>query len=73
MSPQFNFTSNQGIENTGIYKTDTPRRTHQKADISIRRTVNLGMESFPGQTLNPIQDGERYQFFPCNFYIGIGP
>ena len=27
------------------------RRTHHKADISIRRTVNLGTERFPGQTL----------------------
>ena len=27
------------------------RRTHHKADISIRRTVNLGTQRFPGQTL----------------------
>ena len=27
------------------------RRTHHKVDISIRRTVNLGTERFPGQTL----------------------
>ena len=27
------------------------RRTHHKADISIRRTVNLRTERFPGQTL----------------------
>ena len=25
------------------------RRTHHKAEISIRRTVNLGTERFPGQ------------------------
>lgn len=35
------------------------RRTHLKVAISIRRTVNLGVAGFPGQTLvnQPLQNG----------------
>ena len=34
-----------------LYSRISIRRTNHKADISIRRTVNLGTERFPGQTL----------------------
>ena len=33
------------------YSRISIRRTHYKADISIRRTVNFRTERFPGQTL----------------------
>ena len=35
----------------GVYSGISIRPTHHKADISIRQTVNLGTERFPGQTL----------------------
>ena len=44
--------SKKHLQNSRIvYSGISIRRTHHKADISIRRTVNLGTEHFPGQTL----------------------
>ena len=33
-----------------VYSGISIRRTHHKADISLRRTVNFGTERFPGQS-----------------------
>ena len=33
-----------------VYSGISIRRTHHKADISLRRTVNIGTERFPGQS-----------------------
>ena len=39
-------------KNTTVYYSQISiRRTQYKVDISIGRTVNLGTERFPGQTL----------------------
>ena len=43
--------NNRNNKTSVKYSRISIRRTHYKADMSIRPTVNLGTERFPGQTL----------------------